>query len=120
MLTLWQFFEKIFQSSNQQKFSKKQQKQKQKRKSKKWQKLKQVNTLFETITSIPPSTTLFCYKKTTTTERMPLCDLDPPFFAKNNKKKERNFTGFVVYRRILLQKKTYNESKTTYYDVLVG
>ena len=35
---------------------------------------------------------------------MPLCDLDPPFFAKNNKKKERNFTGFVVYRRILLQK----------------
>jgi len=35
-----------------------------------------------------PSTTLFCYKKTTTTERMPLCDLDPPFFAKNNKKKK--------------------------------
>jgi len=38
LLTLWQFFEKIFQS-NQQKFSKKQQKQKQKRKSKKWQNL---------------------------------------------------------------------------------
>ena len=48
MLTLWQFFEKIFQS-NQQKFSKKQQKQKQKRKSKKMAKIKQVNTLLKLL-----------------------------------------------------------------------
>jgi len=45
LLTLWQFFEKIFQS-NQQKFSKKQQKQKQKKKIKKMAKFKQVNTHF--------------------------------------------------------------------------
>merc|ERR1712210_346171 len=76
-------FSKVATNKNSVKNSKNKSK---KRKSKKWQKLKQVNTLFETITSIPPSTTLFCYKKTTTTERMPLCDLDPPFFAKNNKK----------------------------------
>merc|ERR1712008_176454 len=63
------FLRKFFQS-NQQKFSKKQQKQKQKRKSKKWQNLsKQVNPLFETIPSIPPSTTLYFVTKKTTTER---------------------------------------------------
>lgn len=44
------------------------------------------------------------------TERMSLCDLDPPFC-------KVNFTGFVVQRIIPLQN---YESKTSYYDVLVG
>jgi hypothetical protein len=102
LLTLWQFFEKIFQS-NEQKFSKKQQKHKQKRKEK-MAKFKQVNTLLKLL-HLYLHLLLSILLQKTTTERMPLCDLDPPFFAKNNKKKERNFTGFVVYRRILLQKK---------------
>jgi len=50
---------------------------------------------FETITSIPPSTTLYILLQNT--ERMSLCDLDPPFC-------KVNFTGFVVQRIIPLQK----------------
>jgi len=49
---------------------------------------------FETITSIPPSTTLYILLQNT--ERMS-CDLDPPFC-------KVNFTGFVVQRIIPLQK----------------
>jgi len=49
------------------------------------------------FTSIPPIYySIFCYKNT---ERMSLCDLDPPF-CKNDHFK----TGFVVQRIILLRK----------------
>lgn len=50
---------------------------------------------------------------------MPLCDLDPPFFAKNNKKRKEILLALLCTEEYCF-KKTYNESKTTYYDVLVG
>jgi len=50
-------------------------------------KFKQVNTLLKLL-HLYLHLLLSILLQKTTTERMPLCDLDPPFFAKNNKKKK--------------------------------
>ena len=50
-------------------------------------KFKQVNTLLKLL-HLYLHLLLSILLQKTTTERMPLCDLDPPFFAKNNKKRK--------------------------------
>ena len=82
-------------------------------------KIKQVNTLLKLL-HLYLHLLLYFVTKKTTTERMPLCDLDPPFFAKNNRKKKEILLALLCTEEYCFKKKTYNESKTTYYDVLVG
>jgi len=81
-------------------------------------KFKQVNTLLKLL-HLYLHLLLSILLQKTTTERMPLCDLDPPFFAKNNKKRKEILLALLCTEEYCF-KKTYNESKTTYYDVLVG
>lgn len=83
-------------------------------------KIKQVNTLLKLLHLYLSIYYSILLQKNNNHWKNAVVWFRPSVFCKKIIKKERNFTGFVVYRRILLQKKTYNESKTTYYDVLVG
>lgn len=67
------------------------------------------------FTSIPPIYySIFCYKNT---ERMSLCDLDPPFCKMTILKLALLYRELYCFEHL---KRNYYESKTTYYDVLVG
>ena len=67
-------------------------------------KFKQVNTLLKLL-HLYLHLLLSILLQKTTTERMPLCDLDPPFFAKNNKKKGKKFYWLCCVQKNTASKK---------------
>jgi hypothetical protein len=67
-------------------------------------KIKQVNTLLKLL-HLYLHLLLYFVTKKTTTERMPLCDLDPPFFAKNNRKKKEILLALLCTEEYCFKKK---------------
>ena len=70
-------------------------------------KFKQVNTLLKLL-HLYLHLLLSILLQKTTTERMPLCDLDPPFFAKNNKKRKEILLALLCTEEYCFKKHTMN------------